>query len=104
MEFCISDDTTIDGINHGFINSQNYPNPYDSRLDCSITFLAAQHELSMELHVHDFHLERNFDFLNIASSYDTYQYHGNGANIAANPEAMEIGETYYCEYIPNANA
>ena len=54
----------------------------------------------MALYVHDFHLERNFDFLTIVSSYGTYQYHGNGANIAGNPEAMEIGETYYCELIP----
>ncbi len=104
MEFCVSDDTTIDGINYGFTKSQNYPDPYDGLLDCSITFLPAQHELSMALYVHDFHLERNFDFLNIASSYGTYQYHGNGANIAANPEAMQIGKTYYCELIPNTSA
>ena len=104
MEFCVPDgDITIDGINHGFINSQNYPNPYDEFRNCNVTFLPAGHELSMELYVHDFHTERFFDFLTIVTSSATYQYHGNGANIAQNPEAMEIGETYYCEYIHNAD-
>ncbi len=105
MEFCDPDEITIDGVNHGFINSQNYPNPYDNRLDCDIIFLPAQHELSMELYVHDFHLERNFDFLTIVTSNGTYEYHGRGAAVGwQDPEAMRIGETYYCKYISYASS
>ncbi len=103
VEFCDPDEITIHGVNHGFINSENYPNPYDEFLYCNITFLPAEHELSMELYVHDFHTERFYDFLTIVTSYDTNEYHGNGANIALNPDAMEIGETYYCEYTHNAH-
>ena len=67
VEFCVPDDITVDGVNHGFINSQNYPSPYDDFLNCNITFLPAQRELSMALYVHDFHVERGFDFLTIVS-------------------------------------
>ncbi len=51
----------------------------------------------MEIFVHEFHTERFFDFLRIVSSYGTYTYHGNGANIGSFPEAMEEGATYYCK-------
>ena len=96
VEFCSPEDIKTDLIG-GLILSQHYPNPYNRLVNCNITILPADHELSMEIFVHEFHTERFFDFLRIVSSYGTYTYHGNGANIGSFPEAMEEGATYYCK-------
>ena len=96
LEFCNPDNIVTD-LSSGFIISQNFPEHYDQFLDCDITILPADHELSLAVFVHEFHTERFDDILTFRTSYGTYEYHGNGNNIGSFPEAMEEGRTYYCE-------